>query len=83
MHRGSFYERSSAVLSSLGLNIKLHGGRHTYVSQLLGAGVPLTAVAKVAGHSNVQVTARTYAHAMPNHLDEIRSRTADLYATTS
>jgi integrase len=44
--------------------VSLHTLRHSYGSQLLSAGVPLTTVSKLLGHSNVYVTATVYAHAL-------------------
>lgn len=46
--------------------VSLHTLRHSYGSQLISAGVPLTTVSKLLGHSNVYVTATVYAHALAN-----------------
>jgi integrase len=46
--------------------VSLHTLRHSYDSQLLSAGVPLTTVSKLMGHSNAYVTATVYAHALAN-----------------
>lgn len=43
----------------------LHILRHSHGSQLLASGLPLPAVSKRLGHSDVYTTARVYAHAMP------------------
>lgn len=45
--------------------VSLHTLRHSHGSQLLSAGVPLPTVSKRLGHSNPQVTATVYAHALP------------------
>jgi integrase len=45
-------------------NVSLHTLRHSHGSQLLSAGVPLPAVSKRLGHSNIYVTATIYAHAL-------------------
>jgi integrase len=42
-----------------------HGLRHTFASQLLANGVPVTEVSHLLGHKNPQVTMRTYAHFIP------------------
>lgn len=47
-------------------HVSLHTLRHSYGSQLLSAGVPLTTVSKLMGHSNVYVTATVYAHSLGN-----------------
>jgi integrase len=39
-----------------------HSLRHSYASQLLQAGVPLLVVSRLLGHSQIAVTADTYAH---------------------
>lgn len=44
--------------------MSLHTLRHSHGSQLLSAGVPLPAVSKRLGHSNIYVTATVYAHAL-------------------
>lgn len=46
-----------------------HSLRHTFASLLLSACVPVTAVAKILGHSDPAVTLRVYAHAMPKDVD--------------
>lgn len=47
----------------------LHTLRHTYISHLVMAGVPLRTVQKLAGHSTVAVTEK-YAHLAPDHLKQ-------------
>ena len=43
----------------------LHTLRHTHASNLLSRGVPLPAVSARLGHSDPNVTARIYSHALP------------------
>jgi integrase len=40
----------------------LHDLRHTHASRLIDAGIPIAAVSKRLGHSNVSITWSTYAH---------------------
>lgn len=40
----------------------LHDLRHTHASRLIDAGIPIVAVSKRLGHSNVSITLSTYAH---------------------
>lgn len=47
----------------------LHTLRHTYISHLVMAGVPLRTVQKLAGHSTIAVTEK-YAHLAPDHLQK-------------
>lgn len=49
------------------LDGSMHTLRHTYISHLVMAGIPLRTVQKLAGHSTVAVTER-YAHLAPGHL---------------
>lgn len=44
--------------------VSIHTLRHSHGSQLLSAGVPLPAVSKRLGHTNIYVTATVYAHAI-------------------
>lgn len=51
----------------------VHCLRHTYISHLVMAGVPLRTVQVLAGHSTIAVTER-YAHLTPGHLAEAGKR---------
>jgi integrase/recombinase XerD len=44
----------------LGVKLKPHTFRHTFCTRLVGKGVPLTTVSKLAGHSSVETTAKFY-----------------------
>jgi len=48
-------------------NVTLHMLRHTYTSHLVMAGVPLSSVRELLGHSDFKTTLR-YAHLAPDHL---------------
>lgn len=45
----------------IGINVRLkpHTFRHTFCTKLVSKGVPLTTVSKLAGHSNIDTTARS------------------------
>jgi len=45
--------------------IRFHDLRHTFGSQLIEAGAPLTYVRDQMGHSSIQVTVDTYGHVIP------------------
>ena len=45
---------------------RVHDLRHTFASVALNSGIDLATLAKMMGHSNAQVTATIYAHAMPD-----------------
>ena len=47
-------------------HIRVHDFRHSYVSMLIEANVPITVIAKLAGHSSPQITYSIYGHLMPN-----------------
>lgn len=53
----------------MGKGASLHTLRHSHGSHRLAAGVPLPDVSKRLGHTNPQVTATVYAHALPGHDD--------------
>ena len=54
------------VLKLAGIEKKftLHQLRHTFATQTLKAGVPVTVVSKWLGHANVSITYSTYIHAL-------------------
>jgi len=55
------------VLRKAGLrDIRYHDLRHTYASQLLAQGEPVTYVSQQLGHANPQITFKVYAHWIPN-----------------
>ena len=54
------------VLAYAGIDkpFTLHQLRHTFATQALNAGVPITVVSKWLGHANVSVTYNTYIHVL-------------------
>ncbi len=55
------------VLRKAGLrHIRYHDLRHTYASQLLAQGEPVTYVSQQLGHANPGITFKIYAHWIPN-----------------
>ena len=50
-------------------NASFHSQRHSHASNLLSLGVPLPAVSARLGHSDTNVTARVYSHALPDDDD--------------
>ena len=46
--------------AALDIRLKPHTFRHTFCTRLVKKGVPITVVSKLAGHSNVETTARFY-----------------------
>ena len=45
--------------------VRWHDIRHSFASNLLGAGTDIVTVSKALGHANVHITLVTYAHAIP------------------
>lgn len=50
---------------SLGYNVTFHGLRHTHVSMLIKAGVPINTISARVGHSTPSITHDIYAHLLP------------------
>jgi integrase/recombinase XerD len=58
--------RRLAAKAGLEKRVHPHGLRHTYAVELEAAGVPITTISKLLGHSSVAVTARYLDH-LTNH----------------
>ena len=54
--------------------IRFHDLRHTAATLMLGAGIPVPAVAKILGHSDPAITMRAYAHVLSDVQDEALRR---------
>lgn len=52
---------------AVGVEVTLHGLRHTLISESLTAGVPSEIVSKRAGHSTIAITHDIYGHVLPQH----------------
>ena len=55
-----------------------HTLRHTHVSMLLAAGVPIKTVQERLGHASIQTTMDTYGHLMENAQAEAAERLDDM-----
>lgn len=51
-------------------HIRVHDLRHSYVSVLINAGVPITTISKLVGHTSVEMTWKVYSHLYPDTLSE-------------
>jgi integrase len=49
-------------------DVRFHDLRRTFGSMLAQAGVPIFDISKLMGHGNVQITAKIYAHLLPENL---------------
>ena len=65
-----FSKDFAALAQRAALGVRPHDLRHTYLSQLLNAGVPVAVVSKRAGHKNAYVTLAIYAHPLSGMQEE-------------
>lgn len=72
IHPGSATKRFRAICDRCGVEIHLHGLRHSYVTAALHAGVSLADIARQVGHASTDVTARVYAHAFGDEISASR-----------
>ena len=47
-------------------HVPIHSLRHTYISSLISAGVPLKVVSQLVGHSSEKITLEIYTHTLKN-----------------
>lgn len=67
-------KKISRVLTKCGFPwATVHTFRHTYISHLVMAGVPLTTVQEIVGHASFSTTLR-YAHLAPKHKNEMSNK---------
>ena len=70
LHPESYSDEFTRVLQLARLpKIRLHDSRHTTLSLIEKAGVPISIVSKWAGHYDSSFTQRTYVHANTEDLD--------------
>jgi integrase len=76
-----FYSDEFArLLARIGLpKIGLHDSRHTTLSLMEKAGVPISIVSKWAGHYDSAFTMRTYVHASDEDLEQARQALAKIH----
>ena len=65
--------------AGLSTHFRVHDLRHTAVSSLLIAGIPLAEVAQLAGHAGPQITAALYAHAVRRSRSPATAQLAAFY----
>jgi integrase len=58
--------------------ITFHGVRHTSITLLLGAGVPVHVVAARVGHAKASMTLNVYSHALPSQQQDAAARLAEV-----
>jgi integrase len=58
--------RIGRVMRKAGLEgVSLHSLRHSYATEQISKGTPITTVSKILGHASVNVTLGIYSHALP------------------
>jgi integrase len=71
LHPESYSDEFTRMLRRAGLpKIRLHDSRHTTLSLLEKAGVPISIISKWAGHYDSAFTMKTYVHASDDDLQQ-------------
>jgi integrase len=79
-HPESYSDGFTRVLKRAGLpKIRLHDSRHTTLSLLEKAGVPISIISKWAGHYDSSFTMKTYVHASDDDLKQGRQALAKIH----
>jgi integrase len=68
----------AVVAAKITKRITFHGLRHTHISHMLLAGIPVHAVSARAGHSKPSVTLNTYAHLIGGEDDHAADIAAEM-----
>lgn len=69
MHPEWYSDEFGSLLRRVGLpRIRLHDSRHTTLSLMEKAGVPISVISKWAGHYDAAFTMKTYVHASDEDL---------------
>lgn len=75
-HPSTFTSGVCNAMKRAGIKATFHGHRHTHISQLLAAGVPVQVVSERVGHAKTSTTFEVYGHLMPGQQDDA-ARKAD------
>ncbi len=79
VHPEWYSDEFGRLLKRIGLRrITLHDSRHTTLTLMEHAGVPISIVSKWAGHYDAAFTQRTYVHASTHDLEQGRKALARL-----
>ncbi len=74
MHRDAINRLLTRIGRELGIAIYPHKFRHTFCTHLLRKGVPLTTVAKLAGHASIQTTSQFYIQTARKDMEDAVNR---------
>jgi integrase len=80
LHPESYSDEFTRMLKRAGLpKIRLHDSRHTTLSLMEKAGVPISIISKWAGHYDSSFTMKTYVHASDEDLKQGRQALAKIH----
>lgn len=80
LHPESYSDEFTRMLKRAGLRkIRLHDSRHTTLSLMEKAGVPISIVSRWAGHYDAAFTMKTYVHASDDDLAQGRQALAKIH----
>jgi integrase len=80
LHPEAYSDEFTRLLRRAGLpKIRLHDSRHTTLSLMEKAGVPISILSKWAGHYDAAFTMRTYVHASDDDLKQGRQALAKIH----
>ena len=80
LHPESYSDEFTRMLKRAGLpKIRLHDSRHTTLSLMEKAGVPISILSRWAGHYDSAFTMKTYVHASDDDLQQGRAALAKIY----
>ena len=70
--RTSLHRPWKRACMAAGIDMRFHDLRHAWCSRLISEGIPITEVAKTAGHRDSSITERIYHHMLPHYVDRMR-----------
>lgn len=80
VHPETYSDEFTRMLKRAGLpKIRLHDSRHTTLSLMEKAGVPISIISKWAGHYDSSFTMKTYVHASDDDLKQGRQALAKIH----
>lgn len=89
MPNGQFIKPTNLInqfrryMRKLGLKVTFHGLRHTHVSMLIRAGVPINVISERIGHASPSITHNYYVHLLPGMDTEAAEQFERLLVTFS
>jgi integrase len=80
LHPESYSDEFTRMLKRAALSkIRLHDSRHTTLSLMEKAGVPISIISRWAGHYDSAFTMKTYVHASDDDLQQGRQALAKIH----